>query len=238
MEEKETTEESAEAFAQRIGLGFNDRFLLMRALTHRSYLNEHPEALEQNERLEFLGDAILDFLVGEWLYQRFPEMPEGDLTRMRSALVQTESLAAFARQIDLGRALRLGRGEAHSGARQRSPILCDAFEALVGAIYLDQGLGAVKSFIEPFMTQATEVLLTSKGLMDSKSRLQEWSQGRGFPAPQYETKDIHGPDHARVFEVEVKVQGKLLGVGQGPNKQAASKAAAADALRHIQSDAA
>ena len=125
--------------AARMGVSFNDGLLLSRALTHRSYLNEHSEAIEDNERLEFLGDAVLDFVVGAWLYNRYPEMPEGDLTRMRSALVYTEQLAKFAGMLDLGSALRLGRGEDQAGGRERSTLLCDAFEAVIGAIYLDMG---------------------------------------------------------------------------------------------------
>ena len=130
-------EETPQEFAQRLGLVFDDWLLLSRALTHRSYLNEHSEALEDNERLEFLGDAVLDFVVGAWLYHRYPEMPEGDLTRMRSGLVYTEQLAEFARKIQLGNAMRLGRGETQSGGRSRSALLCDTFEALIGALYLD-----------------------------------------------------------------------------------------------------
>ena len=133
--------------------------LLRRSLTHRSYINEHPESIEDNERLEFLGDAILDFMVGEWLYHRFPEMPEGDLTRMRSALVHTEQLAEFARQLDLGRGLRLGRGEVISGGRSRDALLCDEFEALVGALYLDAGLSSVEKFVYPLLESAAEDII-------------------------------------------------------------------------------
>ncbi len=131
--------ESLRDFSERLGLNFPDPLLLTRALTHRSFLNEHPEALEDNERLEFLGDAVLDFLVGAWLYNRFPEMSEGNLTRLRSALVRTESLAEFARQIDLGSVLLLGHGESEGGGRDRIALLCGAFEALIGAIYLEGG---------------------------------------------------------------------------------------------------
>ncbi len=129
--------ESPQDLAQRLGLKFKDLLLLSRALTHRSYLNEHPEALEDNERLEFLGDAVLDFVVGAWLYNQFPEMPEGDLTRLRSALVYTDQLAIFARDIQLGKAMRLGRGEVQAGGKERTPLLCDTFEAVIGAIFLD-----------------------------------------------------------------------------------------------------
>ena len=157
----------------------------MRALTHRSYLNENPEALEDNERLEFLGDAVLDFLVGEWLYDRYPEMPEGDLTQMRSALVQTEELADFARIIKLGDALRLGRGEIKTGGRTRSSLLCDAFEAFVGAMYIDQGLPSIRKFINPLLDEAVEDIMEQHKNEDPKSKLQEWSQSLGYPPPKY-----------------------------------------------------
>ncbi len=128
--------ESPQELRDRLNLPVEDMLLLSRALTHRSYVNEHPEALEDNERLEFLGDAVLDFVVGAWLYQHFPEMAEGDLTRMRSALVHTERLADFARQIDLGRAIHLGRGEIQAGGQDKDALLCDTFEAIIGALYL------------------------------------------------------------------------------------------------------
>ncbi|MEJ2598186.1 MAG: ribonuclease III domain-containing protein, partial [Anaerolineales bacterium] len=143
--------DSLQEFARQSNLSFSDYLLLSRAMTHRSYLNEHPEALEDNERLEFLGDAVLDFLVGAWLYNHFPEMAEGELTRLRSALVRTEQLADFAEQIDLGSVMRLGRGEDEGGGRRRPALLCGTFEALVGALYLDAGMDAVQTFIEPFL---------------------------------------------------------------------------------------
>ena len=149
-EEAASGQESPQDFARRLGLPFADNLLLSRALTHRSYINEHPDALEDNERLEFLGDAVLDFLVGAWLYNRFPEMAEGELTRMRSALVRTDQLAEFARQIDLGLALRLGRGELGGGGRERQAVLCAGFEALIGALYLNSGVSAVQSIHRAF----------------------------------------------------------------------------------------
>lgn len=226
-------EESPQAVARRLGLDLHDYLLLSRALTHRSYLNENPEALEDNERLEFLGDAVLDFLVGAWLYHRYPEMNEGELTRLRSALVRTDQLARFARQIDLGSAMRLGHGEAESGGRDRDALLCATFEALVGAIYLDGGIAAVQRFIEPMLAPAAERILISRQDRDPKSLLQEWAQSQGYPAPTYRTVAALGPDHAKTFQVEVLVNGDVMGVGSGPNKQVATKHAAAQALaRH------
>jgi ribonuclease-3 len=209
---------------------FSDTLLLNRALTHRSFLNEHPEALEDNERLEFLGDAVLDFLVGAWLYNRFPEMAEGQLTRLRSALVRTEQLAAFSSQINLGAAMRLGRGEADSGGRQRQALLCATFEAFVGALYLDQGIDSVQKYIEPFLESVADQILASGNTQDPKSRLQEWVQSRGNEAPIYRTISANGPDHAKIFEVEVLIDGNKYGHGIGRSKQAAAKAAAREAM--------
>ncbi len=222
--------ESPLEFSERVGIELSDLRLLSRALTHRSYLNENSDALEDNERLEFLGDAVLDFLVGAWLYNRFPEMSEGQLTRMRSALVRTEQLAEFAVQINLGAAMRLGRGEAESGGRQRPALLCATFEALVGAIYLGAGISEVHRFVEPFLDGIAHRIYASGGLQDPKSRLQEWTQAQGYGAPKYHTVSESGPDHDKVFEVEVMVNGKIFGKGSGHSKQTAAKAAARQAL--------
>lgn len=224
-------QETVRDFARRLRLNFEDPFLLSRALTHRSYLNEHPDAVEDNERLEFLGDAVLDFLVGAWLYNRFPEMTEGELTRLRSALVRTENLAQFALEIDLGPIMMLGRGENESGGRERDALLCATFEALVGAIYLDQGIPAVSAFIAPMLEEAADQILSGNKDRDPKSQLQEWAQGRGYGTPQYRTIIAHGPDHAKVFEVEVMIGGRAMARGKGHSKQAAAKDAAAIALQ-------
>ncbi len=222
--------ETPEEFAARVLPFMSDILLLSRALTHRSYLNEHPEALEDNERLEFLGDAVLDFIVGAWLYNRYPEMPEGDLTRMRSALVHTAQLAEFARSIDLGRAMRLGRGETQAGGCERAGLLCDTFEAVIGALYLDQDIQGVKRFLFPLLEDSAEDILINHKDEDPKSMLQEWAQGNGFPAPVYSTRSVSGPDHLKSFEVDVFVNGKVCGTGNGSSKQAATKQAAVDAI--------
>ena len=229
-----TAEETPAALAQRLGLPFKNLLLLTRALTHRSYLNEHPEALEDNERLEFLGDAVLDFFVGAWLYNHFPEMPEGDLTRMRSALVRTEQLASFARKLDLGPAMRLGRGEVQAGGRNRDVLLCATFEALIGAIYLHCGLDVVNHFLSPLLeeTDPDELILTE--VYDPKSRLQEWSQAQKLGIPRYVTVQTSGPDHERIFEVEVEIAGKVYGRGSGNSKQVAARNAAQNALENIE----
>jgi ribonuclease III len=225
--------ESPQEFARRLELRFHDIMLLGRALTHRSYINEHFEAVEDNERLEFLGDAVLDFVVGAWLYNRYPEMPEGDLTRMRSLLVYTEQLAEFGRQIGLGHAMRLGRGEAQAGGRDRSALICDTFEAVVGAIFLDSGIEAVKTFISPMLEKASDEILSSHSIEDPKSLFQEWVQSKGHQAPHYVTRSAVGPDHSKIFEVDVVVDGEVFGTGSGHSKQTAAKAAARNALAKL-----
>ncbi|MBN2044831.1 MAG: ribonuclease III [Anaerolineales bacterium] len=225
--------ESPQNFSDRLNLPFQNLHLLSRALTHRSYLNEHPEALEDNERLEFLGDAVLDYVVGTWLYNHFPEMAEGDLTRLRAALVKTSQLGEFGRQIELGNALRLGRGEEENGGRNRSAMLCGAFEAVVGALCLDSGMDAVEEFIHPFLGKAVKEIIQLQADRDPKSTLQEIIQTGGKPAPRYEVVHDAGPDHAKIFEVHVFDEETLLGKGNGSSKREASMAAARDALRRL-----
>ena len=225
--------ESAADLAGRLGLHFSNLHLLVRALTHGSYVNENPNALEDNERLEFLGDAVLDFVVGAWVYNRFPEMQEGDLTRMRSALVRTDMLAEFARHIDLGPALRLGHGELSSGGRQRDNLLCATFEAVIGAMYLDSGISTVEKFIEPLLSIFTDKVIGHDEMYDPKSTLQEWAQSKKLGTPRYSTIDAKGPDHAKTFIVEVQLNGKAYGQGAGSSKQAAAQMAAQAALEAL-----
>jgi ribonuclease-3 len=227
------TTESPQELMERLHMQFNDVLLLTRAMTHRSYLNEHPDALEDNERLEFLGDAILDFLVGEWLYNRFPEMEEGELTQMRSALVQTNQLAAFSREIKLENTIRLGKGETKSGGKLRNTLLCDVFEAFIGALFLDKGIDVVRGFINPLLEGAINEIIELHKNEDPKSLLQEWAQANGYSTPKYLTKSVTGPDHAKVFEIEVKVNNKIMGSGIGKSKQSAEKNAAQKALEKI-----
>ncbi len=224
-------EEALQKLAQR--LNFNDLGLLRHALTHRSYLNENPGFTQDNERLEFLGDAILDFLVGDWLYQHYPEMREGDMTRTRSALVRNERLARFARSLRLGEALLLGRGEENNGGRRRTGLLCDAFEALIGALYLDQGIESVRRFILPFLEENIDEVLYQIERQDPKSYLQNWSQKQGHGTPDYVIIAATGPDHDKVFTAEVRIGGKVYGRGQGSSKHQAEEAAATQALQNL-----
>lgn len=219
---------------QDLGLAFDDETLLQRALTHRSYLNENPDyPYEDNERLEFLGDAVLDFVIGEYLYHRFPEQDEGTLTSLRAALVCTRSLAQFALDVQLGPHLLLGHGEDEGGGRERPAVLCGAFEAVVGALYLDQGLEQVREFVMPLAEPALEQVLQNDLDKDPKSVLQELSQAHLGHTPRYHTVGARGPDHDKLFTVEVMVNGVTYGSGEGRSKQVAAQLAAAEALTQI-----
>lgn len=224
---------SLQEITQYLHLTFTDLHLFRRALIHRSYVNEHPEVLQDNERLEFLGDAVLDFLVGAWLYNHFPEMAEGALTRMRAALVGNQQLAEFSRQIELGRFMLLGRGEIEGGGRERAPLLGSSFEALVGAIYLDQGIPAVERFVFPLLETGSQQILAEQKDQDPKSVLQEWAQSQGYNTPQYRTISSDGPDHEKVFSIDVCVNGQVVGNGQGSSKRVAAKEAARIALKSL-----
>lgn len=223
-----------EQFQKRLGYSFNDLRLLQRALTHRSYVNESPEdAVDDNERLEFLGDAILDVVTSEMLYHRYPEMPEGRMTSMRAALVRTETLARLASYLNVGDVIRLGRGEADHGGTSRPANLCAALESLAGAIYLDGGLQAVKKVFEPHFIPASDAILARELDRDSKSKFQEWSQANLGDTPHYQTIQEEGPDHDKKFTVQVIVGNKVYGSGIGKSKQIAAQAAAKAALELV-----
>lgn len=212
---------------------FSNGDLLQQALTHRSYVNEHDATdLIDNERLEFLGDAIIDFVAGEMLFQRFPDETEGDLTRMRAALVRTESLADLAKICHIGDALRMGKGEDATGGRERVNNLCGAFEAVIGALYLDAGMDAVKRFALPLLEHLLELVLAEALDKDARSLLQEWSQAEFNVTPVYRIASEVGPDHAKLFTVEVLLGENVAGSGTGRSKQSAAQAAARDALRN------
>lgn len=226
-----------ESFEKLNGLNFVQRELLARSLTHPSYVNEHMDAGgSDNERLEFLGDAVLDFISGEWLYDRFPEASEGYLTRLRAALVRTERLAGFASACRIGEALLLGHGEEDNGGRDRPGNLCAAFEAVVGALFLDQGIDRVQQFVVPFFEPALEEILRLELDKDAKSLLQEWSQAHLGLTPSYDTISAAGPDHAKYFTVAVYVGSRQLAEGSGSSKQAAAQAAAQHALEVLHSN--
>jgi len=229
-----TAQLAVETAEGALGLVFEDKTLLQRALTHRSYLNENQSyPLADNERLEFLGDAVLDFVVGEDLFHRFPDEDEGTLTSLRAALVCTRALAEFADQIGLGQYLLLGRGEDDGGGRERPAVLCGAFEALVGALYLDQGIERVNAFIGPLFQPALQNILHNDLDKDSKSVLQELAQAHLGYTPRYQTVEAAGPDHDKVFTVAATINGITYGKGQGRSKQVAAQIAASEALEHL-----
>jgi len=219
-----------EAFQRAIGYRFHDLDLLRRALTHPSYINEHPEdETGHNQRLEFLGDAVLDFIAGAWVYTHYSDFDEGRMTRLRAALVCTKTLAQLARKVGIGRVLRLGRGEEEAGGRERDANLCDAFEALVGALYLDGGMVAAENFIQPLIGPVAEATMAAEADWDAKSRLQEWSQAELGVTPRYRIVAEVGPDHAKTFVAQVLLDGEVQGQGSGASKQAAEQAAAQEA---------
>ncbi|KPL91042.1 ribonuclease III [Herpetosiphon geysericola] len=214
-----------------LGYTFNDVAFLRAALLHRSYVHEHPEAgSESNERLEFLGDALLNFICGSFLFHEFPELGEGDLTKMRAMLVQTRTLASLARRFDLGSYVQISRGEERAKARERDNLLADAFEALLAAIALDGGWPAARDFVLPLLKS---VKASGVQNQDYKTDLQQFVQGRINLTPNYREVNVTGPDHERTWTIEVWAGETLLGVGIGTSKTMASQAAAKVALEAL-----
>lgn len=213
-----------------LNIHFKDEKLMHAAFVHRSYLNEVKEQRESNERLEFLGDAILSFLSSDYLYKKYPEYPEGTLTNIRSGLVKTKSLSETSKELGLGELLFLSRGEEDSGGRNNASLLADTFEALLGALYLDQGIEAARVFLERVLFPKVTNIVENKTYIDFKSLLQEIVQEESRISPTYTVIKTEGPDHAKTFWVEVLVGNTVLGQGMGKSKQEAQQAAAAQAL--------
>lgn len=219
------------SFEQNIGVEFNDLGLLRQAFTHRSYLNEHrSERGGHNERLEFLGDAVLELIATHFLYETFPDKPEGELTAYRAALVNAVTCAQIAAEVGMNDYLLLSRGEAKDTGRARNILLANAFEALVGAIYLDQGYDAAKQFISERLFPKIDDIVRQRLWQDAKSLLQEKAQEHEGSTPTYKVLGETGPDHAREFSVGVFVREVQLGQGEGKSKQEAEQAAAREAL--------
>lgn len=213
-----------------IGVKFKDANLIKQAFIHRSYLNEHPKlGLEHNERLEFLGDAVLELVVTDYLFRHHAN-PEGELTSWRSALVKTESLAALAEKLEIGPYLLMSRGEAKSGGRSRTALLANLVEATIGAMYLDQGYETAKNFIEQYIISSLPDILRDGSYIDAKSHFQEVAQERDGITPHYEVLDQTGPDHDKKFTVGVFLGEKEYGRGEGSSKQSAQQSAAQAAL--------
>jgi ribonuclease-3 len=213
---------------KRIAYQFSDIDLLKHALTHRSADKKH------NERLEFLGDAVLGLVIAERLYEKFPKLPEGKLTRMRSNLVKGETLAKVAREIELGELIKLGPGEMKSGGRRRDSILADSVEAVLGAIYLDSGLDAVRTTIDQLFSKRIETLDPNLQIKDSKTQLQEHLQAKQLALPDYQVTEIKGKDHAQTFTVECKVDAlTMTAVGKGKSRRIAEQEAAKQILEQM-----
>jgi ribonuclease-3 len=234
-----TDEDMLSELERAIGYTFTDRRLLNEALTHRSFVNETGDrSTKDNERLEFFGDAVIDFFLSDQLIERFPDSREGELTRIRASLVDEESLAQLASRIGLGRYLRLGRGEVKSGGSGKKSILADAYEALVAAVYLDGGAAPVKCMVVDHFAPLMERHAAGKVSRDYKTEFQQIAQGKLGAAPKYVLKETAGPDHERYFTVETFVGEKCLGEGAGWSKKEAEQAAAREGLARLKSTAA
>jgi ribonuclease III len=227
-----TCAEAISELERRLGLALADRAVALAALTHKSYVNEHrdEQGLQDNERLEFLGDAVIDLAVSHRLMERFPGAREGDLSKMRAAVVDEQGLSEMARALDLGGLLRLGRGEELTGGRQKASLLADAMEAVVAAVYLAAGLPAVLALIDRFLGEAFARAIAGTLDRDFKTQLQELAQSRLRATPRYRVVAEHGPDHSKTFEVETDVRGEVVGRGAGRSKKDAEQAAAKLAL--------
>ena len=219
---------------ERIGYHFRDPALLVNALKHRSYVYARQgSGIESNERLEYLGDGVLDVLVAEFLFRMFEDKREGDLTQMKSLVVSRTVLARKARSIDLGQFILLSREERNAGGFEQPSILSDAFEALIGAVYLDGGLEAGRSLVEQIVLNDFHELIAREDYINFKSKLLEHTQSKGFGHPKYLVHAEEGPDHCKTFSVEVTMTGERLGCGQGRSKKEAQQMAAKDALERL-----
>jgi ribonuclease-3 len=219
-----------EAYAKKLGLSFSNLELLEEALTHRSYLNEHKTAKAHNERLEFLGDAVLELATTRFLYDRFPKKPEGELTAFRAALVNTYSIAEVAERLGINDMLLLSRGEARDTGRARQIILANAFEALLGALYLDQGYEVADAFLAKHLYPKIESVVENRAWQDAKSRFQEVAQEKKSVTPNYKTISEEGPDHDKHFTVGAFIGKEEIAQGIGKSKQEAEQDAAKMAL--------
>jgi ribonuclease III len=219
-------------FEKRIEIEFKDRGLLQQAFVHRSYINENKSSgLNHNERLEFLGDAVLELVITDFLYEKYPEKAEGELTAYRSALVNADTCADIARKIGMEEFLLLSKGESKDTGRARQYILANALEALIGAIYLDRGYEGAKDFIETHFTPLIESIISDRSFIDAKSLFQEKAQEFDGVTPSYKTMKEVGPDHEKKFTVGVYVGKDLVASGEGKSKQDAEQSAAREALK-------
>jgi len=226
---KSVVMEDLQKLREKLDITFNNPDLLEQAFVHRSYLNEHAFPLGHNERLEFLGDAVLELIVSNYLYKKLPDKPEGELTAIRAALVRRETLKEVADELEFHKYLKLSRGEAKSAANQAA-ILSNTVESLIGAIYLDQGVPAAEKFINQYLIPKTDAIIAANSYIDAKSHLQELAQEKEGFTPIYQVVSESGPDHNKIFEVAVMIGKKEWGRGTGNSKQTAEMSAASDAL--------
>jgi len=214
----------------------SNKQLFEQAFTHRSYLNEAKNELESNERLEFLGDSILSFVVSQYLYETFPSFDEGILTNLRSLLVNTKSIANAARTLEFGQYLKLSRGEEESKGRENESLLANSFESFIGAVYLDQGIEEVREFIGEMLFPQIDEIVRKKAFKDPKSLLQEFVQARKQSSPVYKVVNEEGPPHAKIFTIGVFVNQTQIGMGAGKSKQQAEEEAAQKALIYLENE--
>lgn len=234
---KRTPEERLTLLEERLGHALPNRDVALAALTHKSYINEHPnDGRFDNERLEFLGDAVVDLAISDRLMTRFPEAREGELSKLRALIVNEEGLAKVARAISLGELLYLGKGEELTGGRDKPSVLADALEAVLGALYQCAGLPAVLAMVDQHFLSALEGVATGQNGADFKTRLQERAQSRLKVSPRYQVVAESGPDHAKVFEVEVVIGAEPFGRASGRSKKEAEQAAAREAMSKLEAE--
>jgi len=222
-----------EKLEQAIGYVFRDAGLVSQALTHKSYSNEQPGVAEHNERLEFLGDAVLELVISDWIYRNYPDIPEGGLTRIRAEVVSEKGLSEIALALEIGSGLQLGKGEEKCGGREKPSLLSDALEAILGAVYRDGGYDAARGVIERLFAEPVAASAQLRYGSDYKTCLQERFQALYNELPEYGLVEVDGPDHDLVFTMEVRFRGQLLGKGRGSSKKSAEQKAAAMALDHV-----
>ncbi len=222
---------------KRLSYNFIDIGLLREAITHKSYVNENPDLnSKDNERLEFLGDAVLDLAISSYLVKNFPYYQEGELSKLKSMMVSETSLSRIASDLDIGEYLLLGRGEEHTGGRKKESLLANALEAIIAAIYLDGGLPAADGFVRMVFVAQIQTITREGISLDYKTDLQEFCQGHNIELPLYRVSKETGPDHRKTFEVELLINGEVLGLGNGKNKKEAEQRAAKEALKYLTSN--
>lgn len=231
---RKTMNNNYKTLEKTLGTTFNNQDLLLTSLTHRSYLNEHKdENLVNNERLEFLGDAVLELIISVHLFETYPERPEGELTSFRSAVVRTESLAEASKELGVGQYLRMSKGEFESGGSDKDYLLANTYESVLGAIYMDKGYEECKKFVFKTLVPKIADIVKNRSDIDSKTKIQELIQYQYKVTPTYDVLNENGPDHDKTFTVGVKIEDELIGKGQGTSKQKAEEEAATEGIKFL-----